>query len=167
MKRLLSGAAILGLLLAVTMRAYPQSFPDLATLGDAITTAIQSQKVDWKYNAVSPIKGSTDVILQQWTLDSQSVRIAVVSHKSPADASRALVALITSGRGRHDIEDLGDDAVSWGKNTVSFRRLNLTVDISAVTTNPTLDVTESSGRQVEERKLCKEFARLVADAIED
>lgn len=167
MKKLLSGAAVLTLLALGTMRAYPQGFLDLNRLGESIITAVQAKKTDWKYEPVSPIKGSDDVVLQQWTLDSQSIRIAIISHKSPADASKLLVALLTNGGGRQDTEGLGDEAVSWGKNTVSFRRRNLTVDISAVNTNPTLDVTESSNRGVDERKLCKEFAGIVADAIKD
>ncbi len=166
MKRLLSGAAVLIMLAIGSMRAYSQSF-DLNKLGENVITAVQAKKTDWKYEAVSPIQGSEAVVLQQWTLGSQSIRIAIIPHKSPADASRLLVDLVTNGGGRKDTEDLGDEAVSWGKNSFSFRRRNITVDISAVNTNPTVDVTESSNRRADERKLCKEFARIVADAIKD
>lgn len=166
MKRLLTGHVVLLILsMGSTIHSSPQSFTDLNALGERIVTTVQAQKSDWKYEAVSPIEGSADVILQQWTSDSRSVRIAIVSHGSRTAASKALGALKTNGEGRDDLEGLGERSVSWGKNTVSFKTLDFTVDVSAVDTREILDVTESSKHVGDERKLCREFARLVANAI--
>ncbi|HBB86292.1 MAG TPA: hypothetical protein DC047_01605 [Blastocatellia bacterium] len=167
MKKSCSTLGILIIVILGTVYAYSQIVSGLSQLSDSVVVAVQAKKPNWKYHAVSPIDGSADLILQQWTLDSQSLRIAIIPHPSAADASRVMRALATNSRGRQDNEGLGDEAVSWGKNTISFRRRNFTVDISVVTISPTLSATESSDREADERKLCKEFARIVAEAIKD
>jgi hypothetical protein len=55
----------------------------------------------------------------------------------------------------------------WGRGVVSFRKRNLTIDVSATNTNPTLDLNEAAKNTADERKLAKEFAVLAAEAIKD
>ena len=139
---------------------------ELSTLGDQVVSHIQSKKADWKYENVQPISGSANVIMQQWTLDHRSIRIAIVSHRSMSDAAAAMSKLLQE-REVERFQSLGDEGLSWGRGVVSFRKRNLTIDISATNTYPTLDLNEAAKNTAEERNLAKEFAVLVADAIKD
>ena len=146
----------------------------LTTLGDNIVASIQGIKTDWKYEPVPPMKGSdgiilqqwTDgVLLQQWTLEDESVRISIVRYESTDHAAKAMADLARDGSVRETVQGLGDEGFSWGRGTVSFRRRDLTIHVSAVVTKPTLDLKLVAENVKKERQLCKEFARLVAEAI--
>jgi hypothetical protein len=63
------------------------------------------------------------------------------------------------------VQGFGDEGITWGRGVVSFRKRNLTIDVSAANTDSTLDPTELAKNLVDERKVAKEFARLVADVI--
>ena len=143
---------------------HAQNSSDLSTLGDQIVKHIQSQ-VDWKYQNVPPITGSSNVIVQQWTLDNRSVRIAIVSHNSTREAAAAISKLASEGQLSERLQGFGDEGMTWGRGVVSFRKQNLTIDVSATNTNPELDTTEAAKNTADERKLAKEFAQFVADAI--
>jgi len=124
----------------------------------------------WIAQRVEPVaamKGSKNVLLQQWSSESQSVRIAIVMRNSQDDTRKVMGDLVRDGNVKEILVGLGDEGVAWGRGSVSFRRHNLTVDVSALTTTPALDVTKATANLAEERKLSKEFARLVADAIKD
>lgn len=114
----------------------------LTAIGENIVTSIQSKKPDWKYESVTPIPDSGEVIVQQWRLENQSVRIAVLSHQSNDDAR---IALQNLGRQERVVsQDHGDEDVTWGRGTVSFRKQHLTVNVSAVITTPALDIAEAN-----------------------
>jgi hypothetical protein len=57
--------------------------------------------------------------------------------------------------------------MSWGRGVVSFRKRNLTIDVSAINTGPVFDVNAAAKSTADERKLAKEFALLVVDALKD
>lgn len=171
----LSGLSVMLIFLAgASWPSHSQTF-SLASLGADIVTSIQSAKPDWKYESMFPISVSgdvgprepnSDVILQQWSFHNQSVRIAVVSHRSASDAAEAIQNLTPRSQ-RPALQDLGAGAVTWGRGTTSFRRRNLTVNVTAVIIEPTSDAVESGKHEPDERKLSQEFARLVAAAIKD
>jgi hypothetical protein len=142
-----------------------QSSSELNNLGDTIISSIQSKKSEWKYESISPMSRSDDVILQQWSFENESVRIAIVSHDSVSAAAQATRVLARRGQeGRHL---LGDEDVTWGRGTVSFRKRNVTVNVSAVITQTPVDLDEADKHDIAQRKVAIEFARLVALAIKD
>jgi hypothetical protein len=155
----------LGLFLSEAIPTHTQSTSELMALGDNVVSSVQSRKPDWKYEAVQPISGSTAIILQQWTLDFQSVRIAIIAHKSTQDAATAISKLARKGQLIERTQGFGDEGITWGRGVVSFRQRNLTINVSAVNTDSTLDPTELAKNLVDERKVAKEFALLVADVI--
>ena len=152
-------------LLAPMVFINAQNSSDLITLGDRIVSHIQSKNPDWKYEAVEPIAGSADVIVQQWTLDNRSIRIVIVSHKSASDAASAISKLARDGQVNERLNGLGDEGISWGRGVVSFRAQNFTIDVSSTNTEPILDLNEAAKKTADERKLAREFAQLVADAV--
>jgi len=160
-------AIILFVFLLATNITRTQNTSDLTVLGERVVSYIQSKNPDWKYESVQPITGSADVIVQQWTLDNRSIRIAIISHKSTQDAAAAMVKLAREGQLNERLQGLGDEGVTWGRGVVSFRKQHLTIDVSATNTSPTLDLNEAAKNTTDERKLAKEFAGLVADAIKD
>jgi len=144
--------------------AHTQNTFDLTALGDSIVSSIQSKKPDWKYEAVQPMSGSAGVILQQWTLDHQSVRIAIVVHKSAQDAA-TMISKLAGERQIERLQGMGDEGITWGRGVVSFRKRHLTIDVSVADKDSTLDPTELGKNQADERKVAKEFALLVADVM--
>jgi hypothetical protein len=144
-----------------------QNSSDLMVLQDKLISAIQLKKPEWTYNPISAIEGSAAVVLMQWTLDEQSVRISIVLHQSVDDAAKAIWKLGVEGKEREKLQDLGDGGLSWGQGTVTFRRRDLTISVSAVNTKPTLDPKEGAQYTADERKLNKEFATLVANILKD
>jgi hypothetical protein len=167
MNILKSVIVLLIVLCAAHIFTHAQNTSDLTTLGDRIVSYIESQKPDWKYQKVQPITDSADVIIQQWTLDNRSVRIAIVSHKSTSDAVAAISRLAREGQISETLPGLGDEAMTWGRGVVSFRKRNLTIDISAANTEPVLDLNEAAKNTADERKLAKEFSLLVSEAMKD
>ena len=155
------------ILCAAHIFTHAQNTSDLTTLKDRVVSYIESQKPDWKYENVQPISGSADVVVQQWTLDNRSVRIAMISYKSTPAAAAAISKLAREGQINERLLGLGDEAMTWGRGVVSFRKRNLTVDVSAANTEPTQDLSEAAKNTADERKLAKEFAQLVSDAIKD
>jgi hypothetical protein len=174
MKKLLGLVFLVTLTGVVSWPSHSQTSVGLASLGMDIVSSIQLAKPEWKYESVSPItvradvlfEPNPDVILQQWTFENQSVRIAVVSHSSVSEATAAIQTLASRGQ-TAAFEGLGEEDVIWGRGTVSFRKRNLTVNVNAIITEPTVDVAEAAKHEPDERKLSKEFARLVAKAIKD
>lgn len=165
--RIRTTAIMLFSFLAVHTFTHAQNNSELSTLGDRVVSYIQSKKADWKYENVPPISGSANVIVQQWTLDNRSIRIAMVSHGSMSDAAAAMSKLAQERQIDERFQGLGDEGMTWGRGVVSFRKRNLTIDVSATNTYPTLDLNEAAKNTADERKLAKEFALLVADAIKD
>src|SRR5437660_1300988 len=157
-------ATTLGVALATT--AFAQNpVSDLTRLGDVIANSIQLKKPEWHFESLVPMRESEKVILQQWTFGDQSLRVALVPHNSPEDAARAMSDVARDGQSIEAVPDLADEGFAWGRGIVSFRKQNVTIHVSAVTTNVTRDPKVVAKNVKEERKLCKEFARLIADAI--
>ena len=167
MKTWLIALIALSLFASVAVATHTQNSSELMALAERVVISIQSEKPDWKYQNVEPIAGSGDVILQQWTLGDQSIRIAIVSHQSIQDAATAMSKLAREGGVSEQVRGLGDEGITWGRGVVSFRKKNLTIDVSTTNTKPTLDSSELAKNAAEERDVAKEFARLVADAIKD
>ena len=161
----ISAIMLLVFLLASQVFIYAQNSADLNTLGDRIVSHLQSKQPDWKYEAVEAITGSADVMVQQWTLDNRSIRIAIVSHKSTSDAAASISKLAREGQPNERLQGLGDEGISWGRGVVSFRTQNFTIDVSSTNTEPVLNLNEAAKKTAEERKLAREFAQLVADAV--
>lgn len=165
--RIRTAAMILLSLLTVHTLTRAQNNSELSMLADRVVNYIQSQKTDWKYENVQPMTGSANVIVQQWTLDSRSVRIAIISHRSMSDAAAAMSKLVQEGRVSERFQGLGDEGITWGRGVVSFIKRNIRIDVSAANNTPTLDLKERLKNTEDERKLAKEFAVLVADAIKE
>ena len=153
-------------LFSVHTFTHAQNNSELTTLGDRVVSYIQVQKADWKYENVQPMTGSANVVVQQWTLEKRSIRIAIISHKSTSDAAAAMSRLARE-RENERLQGFGDEGMAWGRGVVSFRLRNLTIDVSANNTEPVLDLKEAAKNTADERKLAKEFAALVADAVKD
>ena len=167
MKPWLIAVIALSLFASAAAASHTQNTAELTALADKVVSSIQGQKPDWEYQSIQPITGSNDVILQQWTLDNQAIRIAITFYKSAQDATAAISRLAREGQTTERFQGLGDEGITWGRGVVSFRKRNFTIDVSATNTKPTLDRSELTKNAGDERKLAMEFALIVADAIKD
>lgn len=168
MKRVMIVSCACALYLAATMMSVAQSnITQPVTLGDTLIKFLQVAKPGWLYEPVDAITGSENVLLQNWSSETQRVRIAIVPHNSVDDATKAIRDIARHGQTKEILPGIGDEGLSWGRGTVSFRTRNLTINVSAVIATPVFDVKTAKANLVAEQNLSKEFARLVADAIKD
>jgi hypothetical protein len=135
------------------------------TLADEIVRNIQNKKPGWRYQEVEPIDGSVNVALQQWTFEQRSVKIRISLRASESEGINLMRDLRRDGRPRETPADLGDEAVAWGNNAVSFRDRDLIVDVTTSFGLSNLSLEKVASNRVEERKLSEEFARLVAEIL--
>lgn len=157
-------AMMLVAVVPIASRAQDNS-SSLTQLGEDIVRAIQEQRPNWTYEAVSPIAGNDGVIIQKWTSGQRIVRIAIVAHRSVPEAARLMLDLARDHQPREVIPGLCDEGFSWGRGTVTFRKRHLSISVSAVNTDTQVSVSRLAEQGDDERALCREFARLVADVV--
>jgi hypothetical protein len=157
------------IVLGLYVSASPQgAVSDVPSLGNIISASIHNKKPDWELESLTPSRESQGVVIQQWTLNKQSVRITLVPHSSADDASRAVRDLGRDNQTKEPLSNLGDEGLSWGRGTVTFRKGQVTINVNAVIRRNHRENRENKeGDKIlqEERKVCREFARIIADAI--
>ena len=133
-----------------------------------IEHAIKEKETEWAlaYRYPRPDDSSIDLI---WTSGRQKVNVSVYYLASQDDAARMLRLLrvtIPIGSG-NAVENLGDEAYSWGTGAIRFRKANIVIviyasllDFSADTKSADLIKLQRSGL-----KIAKRFAEHVAEQI--
>ena len=155
MRRMVRCLAIL-LLLGTALNAAAQgNSTHLTKVADDIVSLIKEKRPDWEHRSVTPIVGSNNVIIDQWSFDSQVIKIAVTEHRSAEEAAKQIQKFASTEKITGKLYNLGDEGYSWSiRGSIAFRKGNLTIYISAVAS----DVET-------ETRLSKEFAQLVTEAL--
>jgi hypothetical protein len=123
----------------------------LKVVGEDVRRLVSEKKPDWKHTSVEPMPGSEDVIVEQWAHDDQAIKVAIIEHKSQAEAEETFGRLVSEAR-RNRKDGLGDDGyVLNERGDIAFRKGRLTIYVSVVAKN-------TSDRPT----ISKEFASLVA-----
>lgn len=138
----------------------------LSQVKEKLTTAISEKKSEWKHSSVTPMQGSQNTVIEQWSGEGFVVRVSVVEYVSEGEATEVLQRLAAEGGGKVKRQHFGDASYSWNdRGSIVFREGRLLVYVGAVSTkvdDPSV-LAESGG----EAKATKEFARYVADALDD
>ncbi len=136
----------------------------LSQLKEKLVHAVSEKKSEWKHSSVSPMQGSQNTIIEQWSGGGVVVKVSVVEYPSEAESTEVLQRLASEGGGKIKRQHFGDEGYGWNdRGSIAFREGRLLVYIGAVSTkidDPTV-LTELG----EEAKVVKEFAKYVADEI--
>ncbi len=146
-------AAILAVI-STNLRAQSKT-AELSDIVDKLSRSVDEQLPGWTHQSVTPIEGSKNVIIEQWNCAAKTVRVVIISHSSSEEAIEKTRGFVVDMKATPDVPDVGDEGYSWGTNaSIVFRKRHLTVNVNA-----------QGDDLKDEKKLSKQFARLVADAI--
>lgn len=176
MKKLLRGclAAALFLLAQTSVKAQddPRPFHPVA---DSVGSALKEQFPQWKRESIPPVnfEGTNtfpyDVIIDQWSSDEASVRVAILINASMEEAKEKLKKFAADVRADGYLPDVGNEAYVWGLDkSVAFRKGIYTVYVSGIRhelseDGEPMDTTASP----KDTKYVKTFAQIVARTLKD
>lgn len=173
MKRLLwAVACALPLTLSYTVSAQTT---DLDRLDEKLRKHLEKRMPGWSYKRITPIQGSTGVLIQVWSMQNRAVRIVVVPKRSATEAKESMQNFPRNVREAQQWSEVGDEGYAWGfeLRQIHFRRGKTIVDIEVgadVDTDPDASTLTWSERRVREKaevkKWTKEFANHVGDAVD-
>jgi hypothetical protein len=133
-----------------------------------IEHAIQEKESQWALanRYPRPDDSSIDLI---WTSGRQKVNVSLFYLASQDDAARKLQLLrdaVPIGSG-NAVENLGDEAYSWGTGAIRFRKTNVVIVIYASGLDLSADAKSADLKKPEKPglKLAKRFAEHVAEQI--
>jgi hypothetical protein len=168
-----------GLLLALFVGLLASSLnaqqPDLERLDQKLRNQLETKMPGWSYERGEPMQGSKGVLIQRWFTQNRSVSIKVVQMKSAQEAREVLQNFPGHTKGAKSLEDLGDQAYTWGYRSrqVVFRRGKNIIYVEAGATvdlDPDArSLTWSQRRareEVEVKKLTGAFAKHLVDALD-
>jgi len=133
-----------------------------------IEHAIKEKETEWALANRYPIPDDSSIDLI-WTSGRQKVNVSVYYLASQDDAARMLRLLrvtIPIGSG-NAVENLGDEAYSWGTGTIRFRKANIVIVIYASVLDLSADTKAADLIKLERSwlKIAKRFAEHVAEQI--
>ena len=133
-----------------------------------IEHAIKEKENEWALANRYPMPDDSSIDLI-WTSGRQKVNVSVYYLASQDDAARRLRLLrdtIPIGPG-NAVENLGDEAYSWGTGAIRFRKANIVVVIYASALEVSADAKSADLMKLERSglKIAKRFAEHVAEQI--
>lgn len=164
-------AAVLVLGIPSLISAQKEDLRPYNPVADTIARAITAELPEWKHKSIPPTNPngldnfSHDVIIDQWSSEEGSVRIAVLLHSSEADAKKSFEEFRAGVKANEHLPDVDSEAHAWGINkSVALRIGSYAVYISSITLTQSDDGI-SDKRSKEEAKLSKMFAKIVVKAL--
>jgi len=159
-------------LLFFCMTAYSQADKDgPSNVMKSLNERITREMPGWTHQAIEPIDGSKNVVIELWERGDIAVKIAITEYDDSAASSQALREFkrnlqveedATKSRGRkgfrlikENLSTLGEDGLTWdirGSEALIFRKGEFVVSISVVRPEPNTDsyFSQTFGRQVAE-----------------
>jgi hypothetical protein len=157
MKRCSLTPIVLLLLLAsyITVIAQRKS-GELTNVEDKLISSFEEKFPTWIRKEVSPIKGSGDVIINQWTLDHNLVGVTIIRYSSEEESHERMRQFVNDMKAEKNVADEADEEYSLGsgKNSVTLRkgRFIVNVQVNAAEAN-------------DEKQLLKRFTGLALRAV--
>ncbi|MFN2455800.1 MAG: hypothetical protein ABR577_16440 [Pyrinomonadaceae bacterium] len=144
--------------------------PQLKEIAAALESGMKEQLPEWEFARVAPLLGSSDVLIEFWSLRGRRVKVSILLHASEQEAVKAIENFIANERVSGKVSGIGDKAYAWGYgDEIAFRKKTLTVYVSAdsqIPTEATLDQSDKAKRErAEQSALNKNFARLISTLL--
>lgn len=120
--------AILAIALTPSVVSYGQSLTlEVVEAGKRVDEAFDQNLKDWTRVPVTPIQGSTNVIIESWRTYDRWVKVSIGIRSLEAERDTQRLPLLFQ-----KIEGIGDDAVVWGYyGNVTFRQGNIGVSVDS------------------------------------
>jgi hypothetical protein len=164
MKTLISIALILVTLVAVTVG---QGKADVDRLGEKIAGQLESKLSGWRYTSVEPFAPSSNILVQMWSSENKTVKVAVAIRQSVEDAKKEVKSFLQFRREPQEL-GFGDEAFAPerdGSNIVLRRGrhviyIHTRVEIDSNSDAQNLSASErETQRKAEVQRIGKEFAK--------
>lgn len=128
---------------------------ELADVDDKLGRSFEEQFPTWKRKQISPIDGSDDVIINQWSLDRNVVSITIIGYASEEQSHERLRQFAGDMKGRGKVAEEADEEYSLGSrtNSIGLRKGRFLVTV------------EVSVEAKEETELLKRFTRLAVRSL--
>lgn len=140
----------------------------LAKVAQVLECTVNLGPQKWNHQRVPPIMGSKDVLIESWDFDGGRARVAILLHRSEAEAMKALQQFAAARALKEKLQGLGDEAYGGGfDQTIAFRKGDFSVSVSAVVLIagflPALDQAERTSLEGDLRKaMTRNFAVITA-----
>lgn len=147
---------LLVVLLTITSVSAQKS-TDLSDLESRLIASLQERLPEWTHETIEPMQGSTDVAIHHWTSGEKVISLTIIRHGSVEQARKGIREFAAHMNGREESPDAGEEQFSLPyHSSIVFRKRHFTVNIDANSTD-----------ERDEKRLIRQFARHVADAIRD
>lgn len=161
MKTLISSALILATLVSATVG---QGKADVDRLGEKIASQLESRLPGWRYTPVEPFGPSSNVLVQMWSSENKTVKVAVAIRQSVEDAKKEIRSFLQFRREPQELTEFGDEAFVPERDgsDIVLRRgrhviyINTRVEDDADAQNLSERETQ---RKAEVQRIGKEFAK--------
>ena len=177
MKRATTLSFVIALWLTAPSVVRAQSAPTrLSDVMKALDCLERSDNMSaWKRERVEPFGGAEDIFIYAYISGGRRVMVKVMYYPSEREANLSFKSFEThaSGVNFKRLQNLGDEAYSWGfDDVVVMRKRNLMVYVSAATNIdsllPEIEQAETAALASTEKKLLtKNFARMIAKTLSD
>ncbi len=166
MKTLINSALILATLVSVTVG---QGKVDVDRLREKIASQLQSKLSGWRYKPVEAFGPTSSVLVQVWSSENKTVKIAVATRQSVEDAKKEIRSFLQFRRDPEELTGFGDEAFAPERDgpDIVFRRGRHVIYINTrvEADNDSLDTQNLSTpereaqRKAEVQRIGKEFAK--------
>jgi hypothetical protein len=167
--------AVFVFLTLLVSQALAQQNPELDALDQKIKRNFETRIPGWKHDRVEPVTKGENVLIEFWSLGNRKVKVSILPHNSVDDAREVFKRHERYSLNKEELKGFGDEAVAsgYGASDLAFRRGRYTVyiraaaDVDADADARSLSQSQRFEREKSEmRRLSREFAKHVADALE-
>lgn len=162
------------LLLCQSTSLAQRYYSDVTRVAGEVENKVKKNMPEWKHKAFRPMSfDETDsndkVVIQQWILGSQVVKVSILQHASAEEATESIRHFVSTKRIVALLQNAGDEAYVYGlRGSIALRRGNVVVYIGSVVSMQSTEAdagVKSKEERKQEKLISKKFADQILDAL--
>lgn len=128
---------------------------ELADIEDRLIRSVDEDFPTWSRHEISPVQGSGDVLIKQWTHDHKLIRITIIRYASEKQSHERIREFANDMKAKKKVAEEGDEEyfLGSGNNSVILRKGVFVVDV------------EITAEVNDEKELLKRFTRLAVSVV--
>src|SRR2546423_860033 len=97
---------------------------EMADVENKLIRSFEENFPTWVRKEVSPINGSGDIIINQWTLDHNVAGVTIIRYSSEEESHERIRQFANDMKAERNVAEEADEEYSLGsgKNSVTFRK---------------------------------------------
>ena len=129
---------------------------ELSQIQDKLVRTVTEQMPGWMHKEVTPVQGSRDVVIDQWTLDNKALSITIIRFRSEEEAAKSIQQFAADMKAHKEIPAGSDEQYSLAaaNTSIVFRKGEFQVYIHTRSTD--------TG---DEKELTRVVSRLTVNSI--